>query len=134
MKDLIDREMAIKEIENKFAEVLTSHGYDSFEKADIFYQWYCNGLMDAIGILLDMEAEEPHWIPCSERLPKADMTRTLTTISTPHKGTNVRSGHFYRGMFFNDNGDCWNASDEEVLAWMPSPKPYEERREADETD
>lgn len=57
--ELIDRQAAIKEIENKFAEVLTSHGYDSFEKADIFYKWYCNGLMDAIGILLDMEAEQP---------------------------------------------------------------------------
>lgn len=56
--DLIDRQAAIKEIENKFAEVLTSHGYDSFEKADIFYQWYCNGLMDAIGILLDMDGGE----------------------------------------------------------------------------
>lgn len=56
--DLIDRQAAIKEIENEFAEVLTSHGYDSYEKADIFYQWYCDGLMKAIGILLDMEGEQ----------------------------------------------------------------------------
>lgn len=55
--ELIDK--AIKEIESEFAEVLTSHGYDSYEKADIFYQWYCDGLMKAIGILLDMEAEQP---------------------------------------------------------------------------
>lgn len=127
---LIDR--AIKEIENEFAEVLTSHGYDSYEKADLFYQWYCDGLMKAIGILLDMEAEEPRWTPCSERLPEADMCRTLTTISTPYKGANVRSGCFYRGRFMNDNGDTWNATDEEVIAWMPLPEPYEDRREADE--
>lgn len=54
--ELIDK--AIKEIENEFAETLTSHGYDSYEKADIFYQWYCDGLMKAISILLDMEEEQ----------------------------------------------------------------------------
>lgn len=77
MKDLIDRQAAIKEIENEFAEVLTSHGYDSFEKADIFYQWYCEGLMKAIGILLDMEAEQPsaepktgRWIVIDETEPR----------------------------------------------------------------
>ena len=68
--------------------------------------------------------EEPHWIKCSERLPETDMYRTLTTIRTPHKGTNVRSGHFYKGFFCNDNGDTWNATDKEVLAWMPLPEPY----------
>ena len=56
MNDLIDR--AIEEIENEFSKVLTSHGYDSYEKADLFYQWYCDGLVKAIGILLDVDAEQ----------------------------------------------------------------------------
>ena len=71
---------------------------------------------------------EPYsdWISVTERLPETDMYRTLTTIRTPHKGTNVRSGHFYKGFFFNDNGDTWNATDKEVIAWMPLPEPYKE--------
>lgn len=76
-------------------------------------------------ILRDMPVES-RWIPCSERLPEVDMYRTLTTIRTPHRGANVRSGCFYRGCFMNDNGDVWNATDEEVIAWMPLPEPYQE--------
>ena len=83
------------------------------------------GLSDACFFVEEAE-EIGRWIPCSERLPETDMCRTLTTICTPYKGTNVRSGCFYRGLFMNDNGDTWNATDKEVLAWMPMPEPYKE--------
>ena len=82
--------------------------------------------------LMSLKPRTHQWIPVSERLPKEDLTRTLTTITTPHKGTNVRSGHFYKGMFFNDNGDCWKSTDEEVLAWMPLPEPYQGKRKGEE--
>ncbi len=83
-----------------------------------------NAIMDAFDEYVD--SNEPHWIPVTERLPEVDTYRTLTTIRTLHKGTNVRSGHYYKGFFCNDNGDTWNATDEEVLAWMPLPEPYKE--------
>lgn len=63
-----------------------------------------------------------NWIPCSERLPEYDMCRTLTTINT-----HVKSGYYYKGLFYNDNGDTWKATDKEVIAWMPLPEPYAER-------
>lgn len=146
MKDLIDREMAIKEIENKFAEVLTSHGYDSFEKADIFYQWYCNGLMDAIGILLDMEEEEPRWIPCSERLPEED-TDVLISYrykegegDTSHAYIDITTyGQMYFGGRLVAGVKHWRppfeyfTSNYEVIAWLPLPTPYE-GEESDEAD
>ena len=59
------------------------------------------------------------WIPCSERLPEYDMCRTLTTINT-----HVKSGYYYKGLFYNDNGDTWKVTDKEVIAWMPLPEPY----------
>ena len=89
---------------------------------------YKQGWNDALDAVADESCTpniEPHkWIPCSERLPETDMCRTLTTICTPYKGTNVRSGCFYRGLFMNDNGDTWNATDKEVLAWMPLPEQW----------
>ena len=113
MSDLISRQVAIDAI-----EITPFDDYGDYMRA--------RELIEAL------PSAQPHWIPCSERLPKEDMTRTLTTITTPHKGTNVRSGHFYKGMFFNDNGDCWNSTDEEVLAWMPLPDPYKgEQHEID---
>ena len=62
--------------------------------------------------------EEPHWIPCSERLPKED-------------GSYLVSGKWGSGK--KSVGDCefsvedgyfqtaWNF---DVLAWMPLPEPY----------
>ena len=66
---------------------------------------------------------ERKWIPASEVLPEGAM-RVLTTIETNHKGKQVRSGFYYQNYFHNDNGDTWNATDKEVLAWMPLPEPY----------
>ena len=63
------------------------------------------------------------WIPCSERLPN-DMTYVLTTIHIPGREPVVRSGVYENGLFHNDNGDVWKATDREVLAWLPLPEPY----------
>ena len=64
------------------------------------------------------------WTPCSERLPD-DMTYVLTTIHIPGREPVVRSGFYENGLFHNDNGDVWKATDEEVAAWQRSPEPYE---------
>lgn len=68
-----------------------------------------------------------NWIPTSKQLPEND-TRVLTTIKTPHR-TAVRSGYYDKGLFMNDNGDCWKATDEEVKAWKPLPEPYKENED-----
>ena len=68
------------------------------------------------------------WIRTDNRLPD-DQTRTLVTIKIPRKGKSVRSGFYINGCFFNDNGDVWNATDQEVLAWMPLPEPYKEGKQ-----
>lgn len=54
---------------------------------------------------------EPHWIPCSERLPEKDGYYLTTTC--------------YRQVYC----DFWNEDNfdrtEMVIAWMPLPEPYE---------
>ena len=143
MKDLIDREMAIKEIENKFAEVLTGHGYDSYEKADVFFQWYCDGMMKAIGILLDMKAEETRWIPCAERLPEPDKEVLISYRyregegDTSHTYIDITSyGYMYFGGRMVNGKKYWRppfeyfSTNYEVVAWMPLPEPWKGEEDA----
>lgn len=73
----------------------------------------------------DVVFEEVKWIPVSEALPK-DMDRLLATIVRSDGGKRVRSGHYYKGYFMMDNGDTWNETDKEVIAWMPLVEPYKE--------
>lgn len=70
-----------------------------------------------------LDEEVRTWIPVGERSPK-DKTYVLTTIKVPDRIAHVRSGLYNGGFFQNDNGDTWSATDEEVTAWMYSPKPY----------
>lgn len=63
------------------------------------------------------------WIPVSEALPE-DMDRILATIIRSNGEKRVRSGDYFKGYFMMDNGDTWNETDKEVLAWMPLVEPY----------
>lgn len=72
------------------------------------------------------EAVQGEWIPCSERLPEEGEVVLIT-----NKKGNVKHGQ-YRGCYPSDKVDCWwwkKNTTEEVIAWMPLPKPYEGRRE-----
>lgn len=85
---------------------------------------YLHGLDDAITIIKNIpSADRPsgEWIPCSERLPNGKEIVLITN----DKG-NVRFGQF-RGT----HGKYWiwkGNTLETVLAWMPLPKPYGERK------
>lgn len=63
--------------------------------------------------------EEPKWIPCSERLPEKEVVYILTV-------------HYNDCNFIVFDDFCnykhgWKRwSKQEVLAWMPLPKPYRE--------
>lgn len=68
---------------------------------------------------------EPHWIPCSERLPKYGKNVLITN----DKG-NVRYGRFRGVEFWKEDGDSywtWKQNTiEHVLAWMPLSEPYKD--------
>ena len=83
--------------------------------------------MELLGMItaIEMKHDElvPKWIPISEQRLPEDMDRTLVTIDCRGR-QNVRSGHFFKGYFMNDNGDTWKVDDPEVIAWMPLPEPW----------
>ena len=79
---------------------------------------------------------DPQWIPCNERLPDKE---TYVLISKkPHPLTGKKwcvtiAGRFVDGrsrkLEWRDIG-FGRIVDDEILAWMPLPEPYKERREA----
>jgi len=79
---------------------------------------------------------EPEWIPCSERLPEVGtyvlvskkslgFRSNLPNVCTAHRSHDPRSGkEEWNDMLFG------KLDDDDVLAWMPLPSPYQaERRE-----
>lgn len=65
---------------------------------------------------------QPGWIPCTpETMPK-NKSNVLTVIYIPGRQAHIRSGWYEDGLFMNDNGDTWKATDKEVVGWMYQPK------------
>lgn len=77
---------------------------------------------------------EPHWIPCSERLPDEDYWTganfqysadvLMTVYNAEDEETIIDYGHTVDGSWYSDTTDCLVPSWWEVLAWMPLPEPY----------
>ena len=84
-----------------------------------------NGFRNDVDMMMTLETinnaptidSEPHWIPCSERLPEKDGYYLTTTC--------------YRQVYC----DFWNEDHfdrtEAVIAWMPLPEPYEGEGDVD---
>jgi hypothetical protein len=75
-----------------------------------------------------LPSTQPRWIPRSEKLPE-ERTKVLATVLVPHRESIVISAEYLMSTFYCDNGDCWMADDEEVVAWMPLPQPYKGEQE-----
>ena len=80
---------------------------------------YCDDILKFIE--RQPTVEQPHWIPCSERLPEDDGKYLCCW-----QGISVGTGMFLNG-YFRLYGEI---KDNLVTAWQPLPSPY--REEADE--
>lgn len=72
---------------------------------------------------------EPHWIPCSERLPNEE-GYYLTSDSKGVQISKYRVAFMLNGNHFG----AWlddNCAVYEPIAWMPLPKPYKENDDAE---
>lgn len=59
------------------------------------------------------------WIPCSERLPEVGQVVLRT----------IRDFSWNGEKYFRVDVGIYNTNDGSILAWMPLPEPYKERRE-----
>lgn len=65
------------------------------------------------------------WIPCSERMP-SESGDYLATIPLDADETYTEVLMYHNGRFYEDD-DEWGATyHDDVIAWMPLPKPYRE--------
>ena len=72
------------------------------------------------------DAERIKWIPCSERLPEIDEMVLATTV---WDDVTIACRIGVDEWFIHEGGT--NATTEDLLAWMPLPEPYAERRNDD---
>lgn len=76
-------------------------------------------------IEIPIKRREPvmRWIPCSERLPVARRSVVLSTKDWTGEGCYWETTEYHVIW----KGYRWNATfwDDEVIAWMPLPEPYE---------
>ena len=74
-----------------------------------------------------VSAVQGEWIPCSEKLP-SESDDYICTIPLDADETYTEVLTFHKGRFYEDD-DEWGATyHDDVLAWMPLPKPYGEKR------
>lgn len=125
MKDPIERQAAIEAV---------SKGCQEWR--GIF------GMCEENILALPSAQPEQQWIPCSERLPEEDVEVLISYRykdgegDTSHVNIDITTyGQMYFGGNKVGNHKHWRApfeyfeSNYEVIAWMPLPEPYSERRQ-----
>lgn len=108
MDDLISRQAAIEKLRNNLP-YMQAFGVDR-----------------SIVLINELPSAqpEPHWIPCSERLPEDEQPILFSTTT----------GRVHQGRFHRDNSvnrwysslDKMRAYNNVVNAWMPLPEPWKE--------
>ena len=116
MPRLIDADALIKDIHGEFDEVLVWDECGDTTADEIEKIVNHQPTIDA----------QPHWIPCSERLPRKEKKRYWVCTDTEYqcecRWTNNRFG-------LGEGEWGWSIFDtpqySKPIAWMPLPKPYE---------
>lgn len=76
------------------------------------------------------KADQPHWIPCSERLPDDD----VQVLCTDSEGFVYIASHCDYDII--EKTKCWcdvhyrSLPEDGIIAWMPLPEPYKEETNA----
>ena len=112
--ELISKKAAIDALDEYFGRIakLKRRGLNNGEKAIS---------LDVVGAIKSLPTiqPEPHWILCSERLPKEEGFYLVTLEDKCGAETTIR-------FFRIENGERqWSLwGNENITAWMPKPEPY----------
>ena len=142
--DAISRQAAIEAIVG-CTNIKSAEGLREYVKKHNLGDGWSGGVLVAINAVKDLPSAQPEqkWIPVSERLPDKefeeglengtvyDLYPCLVTRYATHSPVNpIRlyvAKHYYDGNDFLNYGEI--ECTEAVVAWMPLPEPYTERRE-----
>lgn len=121
MGRLLDEDDVIDAI-NKRISILQKHPEFRRKHADIDLY----GIKPMIAELPSVQPE-PHWIPCSERLPEKDQI----CIVTDETRSNTYEYRFCNQTYDEDQG--WTYLKHRIIAWMPLPEPHQEGADHEQT-
>lgn len=113
--DTISRQNAIKAIRDTYRVL---YPIDMISKADA---------ADVLNDLPCVNPSRPNWIPCSERLPKYE-EEVIVSVRDDSGDTTL---DYSSCGWYACAGDFWVVDNEPnyyVIAWMPLPEPYAERK------
>lgn len=156
MHDLIERQAAIEALYNVLFDDDLKPTIVTAKQADTIMdsiRWLPSAQPDGVDLFPDVSEEykqgyrdglhdkpEPHWIPCSERLPELDedgySDKVLVCFSnfTGCEVCEYRECDDCHGWYVGDSDDNPEDVGVHVIAWMPLPEPYREEGEANEGD
>lgn len=124
---LIDADALLKFVEDRYEITWESDTYEGGIKDA------CSDIIEKIDNMPTIEPE-PHWIPCSERMPELDSDGYSDKVLVCFSNFSDVEICEYRVM--NGTGK-WYAGDTDdspedigvnVIAWQPLPEPYKEKK------
>ena len=117
MSDLIDREYAIK----RFCEDGTY-----LERHGVGMMTLCEAKQRAVDLIESFPSAQPHWIPCSERLPEED-----EDVLVCSEEGDIDIACWLPEQWTDEPHIEWWSGEYRVyaVAWMPLPTPYEGENE-----
>ena len=132
MNDLISRQAAVDKINERQRKLIYCFGFDN-DMVKIM------DIAKSIVIAIPSAQPEQRWIPCGEQLPEdeKDVLVTRHFMSDKQLKENAITEALYVEVASRMYDEWTSYSDEykikrhlhKVIAWMPLPEPYEERRE-----
>ena len=134
MSDLIKREDAIEAIHNYWEKRLDTLPTTTCEYGEVYADiQQIDKILEHNKTLCSFIKSIPsaerkgEWIPCSERLPSEQGQYLVTTYAyNDYHYVDVLS--FHKGKFYETDSEWGDMVDNDVVAWMPLPKPYGERK------
>ena len=130
ISNIHQRNVAQARIKDVFKRFQSAQSEPTYEQIQEYCHKRCLSIVD--NALLNKYAQaEPHWIPCSERLPEED-GQYLITVKYVHVDDyeDIYSEH---GEWADGKWDMFTFGHcgkvENIIAWMPLPEPYREEGE-----